>query len=70
MTNTQLHLRRFYPFLKKEFRTITKKELKNKETFIELFGEAEPIKFDKLRILYLYQNENKVSTISEVTGRN
>jgi len=53
MTNTQLHLRRFYPFLKKEFRTITKKELKSKETFIELFGEAEPIKFDKLRILYL-----------------
>lgn len=68
MTNTQLHLQRFYPFLRGQFRTIEKKEIKSKTVFKELFGENEPFNENKLKVLYLFQNENKLPTIQETSG--
>lgn len=35
------HLLRQFPFLRKEFRKIDKKDLNNKETFTELFGNVD-----------------------------
>jgi hypothetical protein len=52
---TRLHLRRLYPFLKQEFRTITKKEIDSEKVFKELFGEV-PFDSNLLQILFAYQN--------------
>jgi len=52
------HLIHFFPFLKKDFRKITKKELNNKETFNELFPNED---FDKtkLKAIFKFQNIKK-----------
>ena len=49
------HLKMVHPFLKREFRLLDKKELNNKEVFVELFGESEPFDASKLRAVYEYQ---------------
>ena len=52
---TRLHLRRLYPFLNQEFRTITKKEIDSEKVFTELFGEV-PFDSNLLQVLFAYQN--------------
>ena len=52
--HTKEHLKSMFPFLKKEFRPITKKDLNNKETFTELFGEA-PYEPHFIKAIYEYQ---------------
>jgi hypothetical protein len=49
------HLRMVHPFLKKDFRTLEKKELNNPEVFAELFGNSETFDASKLRAIYEYQ---------------
>jgi len=51
----KLHLRRFFPYLKIEYRKLDKKELKKKETLKELFGDAET-NLEKLKVIFDYQN--------------
>ena len=48
------HLKYFVPFLEGTFRPLDKNELKNKETFKELFGD-EPFNEDKLKAIYEFQ---------------
>jgi len=55
MTTHKLHLRRFFPYLKTEYRKLDKKELKKKETLKELFGDAET-NIEKLKVIFDYQN--------------
>ena len=52
--HTKQHLLRLFPFLKKEFRPLDKKELKNEKTFLELFPN-EDIDYSKLKAIYEYQ---------------
>ena len=52
--HTKAHLKRFYPFLRNEFRTITKKEINSKDVYAELFGK-EPYDKSKLYALYAFQ---------------
>lgn len=49
------HLKMVHPFLKREFRTLEKKELTSKEVFVELFGEKETFDATKLQAIYEYQ---------------
>ena len=53
-THTKEHLKRFFPFLNREFRIIEAKELESEETFKELFGE-EILELNKLRVIFEYQ---------------
>lgn len=53
-THKKEHLKRFFPFLSKEFRTIEAEELESEETFKELFGE-EILDLNKLRVIFEYQ---------------
>ena len=55
MTDKKIHLRRFFPYLKTEYRKLDKKELKKKETLKELFGDAET-NIQKLKVIFDYQN--------------
>jgi len=55
MTDKKIHLRRFFPYLKTEYRKLNKKELKKKETLKELFGDAES-NIEKLKVIFDYQN--------------
>jgi len=48
------HLLRLFPFLKKEYRPIVKKDLNNEETFKELFGEL-PYEPHFIKAIYEYQ---------------
>lgn len=48
------HLLHYFPFLKKEFRQIEKKELKSEKTFKELFPD-EVVDFSKLKAIFEYQ---------------
>ena len=48
------HLKRFFPFLHKEFRTLDKKELNKIEVLNELFGPAET-DLHKLKVVFDYQ---------------
>jgi hypothetical protein len=52
---TRMHLRRFLPYLKKEYRKLEKKELRKKETLKELFGNDET-DIKKLKVIFDYQN--------------
>jgi len=52
---TRMHLRRFLPYLKKEYRKLEKKELRKKETLKELFGNDET-SIEKLKVIFHYQN--------------
>lgn len=52
------HLLHFFPFLKKEFRTITLKEAGDKKVFAELFPNDE-LDLSKLKAVYLFQQESK-----------
>ena len=52
---TRTHLRRFFPYLKIEYRKLDKKELRKKETLKELFGDAET-NLEKLKVIFNYQN--------------
>jgi len=51
----RMHLRRFFPYLKIEYRKLDKKELKKTETLKELFGDAER-NMEKLKVIFDYQN--------------
>jgi hypothetical protein len=51
----RMHLRRFFPYLKIEYRKLDKKELRKKETLKELFGDAET-NLEKLKVIFDYQN--------------
>lgn len=51
----RIHLRIFFPFLRKEYRKLDKKELNRKETLHELFGQEET-DMEKLKIIFEYQN--------------
>jgi len=51
----KMHLRRFFPYLKTEYRKLEKKELKKKETLKELFGDDET-NIEKLKVIFDYQN--------------
>jgi hypothetical protein len=55
MTDKKIHLRRFFPYLKTEYRKLDKKELRKKETLKELFGDAET-NIEKLKVIFDYQN--------------
>ena len=55
MTAQKLHLRRFFPYLKTEYRKLDKKELRKKETLKELFGDDET-NIEKLKVVFDYQN--------------
>jgi hypothetical protein len=55
MKAQKIHLRRFFPYLKVEYRKLDKKELKKKETLKELFGENET-NIEKLKVVFDYQN--------------
>jgi hypothetical protein len=48
------HLKKFHPFLKKEYRTILKSELNDVKVLHELFGESET-EFYKLTAVYEIQ---------------
>lgn len=52
------HFIYFFPFLRNEFRKLTKKDLNNEKTFKELFPNE---KFDntKLKAIYHFQNIKK-----------
>ena len=52
---TRMHLRRFFPYLKTEYRKLDKKELKKQETLKELFGNDET-NIQKLKVVFDYQN--------------
>lgn len=52
---TRTHLRRFFPYLKKEYRKLEKKELRKKETLKELFVNDET-DIKKLKVIFDYQN--------------
>ena len=52
--NNRLHLKRLFPYLHKEYRTIEKSELNKIETLKELFGDGET-DFQKLKVIFLYQ---------------
>ena len=51
-------LRRFVPFLRKDYRELKKDELKSKEVFTELFLK-ETYDKNKLKIIYDYQQLKK-----------
>ena len=51
----RIHLRRLVPYLKKEYRTLDKKELTKIETLNELFG-AEENDISKLKVVFDYQS--------------
>lgn len=59
------HLLHFFPFLKKEFRRLDKKEIKNEETFVELFGK-EKVDFSKLRAVYEFQKTDVEKLVEEI----
>lgn len=50
------HLLHFFPFLKKEFRTLDKKEITSEEIFKELFPEEKHFDSYKLKAIYEFQN--------------
>lgn len=52
---TRIHLRRLFPFLKKEYRKLDSKELKKLDVLHELFGSDEK-SLVKLKVVYEYQN--------------
>lgn len=52
---TRMHLRRFFPYLKVEYRKLDKKELKKTDTLKELFGNDET-NIQKLKVIFDYQN--------------
>ena len=52
----QKHLKRLHPFLRNEFRTIKKAEIKKKSVFVELFGEDAKVELWKLKAIYEFQN--------------
>lgn len=63
------HLIHYFPFLKKEFRKLDKKELKSKETFEELFPN-EPIEFSKLKAIYYYQSiDLKIEVTTDIVDK-
>lgn len=53
------HLLHFFPFLKKEFRTIEENEVNSEEVFKELFPD-EDIELYKLKAVAAYQKGNIV----------
>jgi len=55
MTDKKIHLRRFFPYLKTQYRKLDKKEVKKKETLKELFGDEET-NIEKLKVIFDYQN--------------
>lgn len=49
------NLKRFYPFLNENFRTVTNKDIGNEESFKELFGSETLVNLEYIRALYIYQ---------------
>ena len=54
------YLLHFFPFLKKEFRTLDKKEITSEETFKELFPEEKHFDSYKLKAIYEFQNCKRI----------
>ncbi len=65
------NLRRFYPFLRKEFRIVKETELGNEKVFKELFGDEAEVNLEYIRAIFKYQQcdiktrEASTSTPSE-----
>jgi hypothetical protein len=59
---TNEHLFHFLPFLKKEYRKLTKKETTSEEVFKELFPGETKIDLSKLEQIYAFQN---IVTVTE-----
>ena len=53
--HTKDFLKNYHPFLRNDFRTVLKAELKSDKVLKELFGENET-EFYKLDAVYAYQN--------------
>lgn len=53
--HTKDFLLKYHPFLKQNFRSLDKKELKSVEVFNELFPNSPTIDLYKLRAIYEYQ---------------
>ena len=51
----RMHLKRFFPFLKKEYRQLNKTDLKSEKVLKELFGDKED-DLNKLKVVYEYQS--------------
>jgi hypothetical protein len=54
-THTKDFLKQYHPFLRSEFRTVLKNELKSEKVLKELFGESETELY-KLEAVYAFQN--------------
>lgn len=54
-SHTIEHFKTIIPYLRKEYRTLLKSELKSKEVFAELFG-SETFDENKLKTIYEFQN--------------
>lgn len=58
------HLKRFYPFLKKEYRQISKNEIGKETVFRELFGNDIPLQLHFIKAIYTFQQcDTKTKTI-------
>jgi hypothetical protein len=53
--HTKDFLKQYHSFLRSEFRTVLKNELKSEKVLKELFGESET-EFYKLEAVYAFQN--------------
>ena len=51
----RMHLKRFFLFLKKEYRQLNKTDLKSEKVLKELFGDKED-DLNKLKVVYEYQS--------------
>ena len=51
----RMHLKRFFPFLKKEYRIINKADTKSEKVLKELFGDKEA-DLNKLKAVHEYQS--------------
>jgi hypothetical protein len=60
--NTNEHLFHFLPFLRKEYRKLTKKETASDDVFKELFPDETEIDLTKLEQIYAFQN---IVTVTE-----
>jgi hypothetical protein len=53
--HTKDFLKKYHPFLKKEFRPLDKSELNSDEVFNELFPNEDKVELFKLRAIYEFQ---------------
>ena len=58
---TNEHLFHFLPFLKQEYRKLTKEETTSEDVFKELFPDENQIDLTKLEQIYAFQNIVKIT---------